>query len=192
MSAFKYNIIYIENNYMSSRNQPLSVIGQFYKQIDDFKEKLTIIFKQFNKEQEIIDLQKYHDKLVMLKKANVRTPIELFYKYVVSIYAENILKRDDVFFLGQISDIEHHVLTKDEIENYSYVISGETSNKEVVTQHDLIFVSQIRQIWQNLQPNVQKNIWDYVQVVCLLSEKIVGGNVLSNTRDRLKIEGKIQ
>lgn len=157
---------------MSSKNTPLTDIGKFYKQIDDFKEKIILIMKQFNKEQEIIELNKYYDKLMLIKKVNVRKPIELLYTYGVSQYVEKILIRDEMFFLGEVSKIE--------------------IDDENIGQQDLFFISQIRQVWQNLHSNVRNNIWDYIQIICILSEKVVGGNILSMKREMLKNCGQLK
>lgn len=163
---------------MSISNKSLSDVGQFYKQVDDFKEKIIKILMTFGKDKEIIELKKYHDKLTMLKKANVRAPIELFYKHVISTYAEYILKRDDQFFLGKLSDIERDY-------------PSDEKAKEVIELHDLFFIGQIRGIWEQLTPQVKGNIWKYIQIICLLSEKVVGGKILSNKREQLKNDGKI-
>jgi hypothetical protein len=167
---------------MSSRNQqPVTSIGLFYKQVDDFKEKLMIILNQFEKKKEIVELYKYYDKLMTLKKVNVRKPIELFYQYCVTAAADQILTRDEAFFVGEFSKIE---------QSQSTFSQDETS--DTVTQKDIFFVSQIRDVWASLQPSVKSNIWNYVQVICLLSEKIMGGNVLSTRRQALLQEGKIK
>jgi hypothetical protein len=151
---------------------PLTDIGKFYKQVDDFKDKLIVILCQFEKRDEIVDLHKYHDKLILLKKANVRKPIELLYQYGIREYAEKILTRDEQFFLGKVSTIE-------------------TTESESLEQPDLLFISQIRQVWEHLQPAVRKNIWDYIQVICILSERVVGGDILACKRESLRQEGRI-
>jgi len=167
---------------MSSRNQqPVTNIGLFYKQVDDFKEKLLIILNQFEKKKEIIELHKYYDKLMALKKVNVRKPIELFYQYCVTSAADQILTRDETFFVGEFSKIENSQST--------FIIDEAL---DIVTQKDIFFVSQIRDVWASLQPSVKNNIWSYVQVICLLSEKIIGCNVLSTRRQVLLQEGKIK
>jgi len=163
---------------MSTRIQPpLTDIGKFYKQIDDFKEKIIGILRQLDKNQEIIDINKYYDKLILIKKANVRSAIELLYQYGVCVYAQKILLRDEQFFLGQVKDIENNKQVTDEYE---------------LNQHDILFISQIRGIWDLLQPSVRNNIWNYVQVVCLLAEKIVGGNVLATEKQRLMQAGLLK
>ena len=54
-----------------------------------------------------------------------------------------------------------------------------------IDHHDLLFLSQIGGVWGELQPSVRNNIWSYVQVICWLAEKIVGGHVLTDERRRL-------
>lgn len=157
---------------MSSSNTQstsLSDIGRFYKQINDFKEKLVTILSQFNKDDEITTLHKYYDKLIILKKINPRSPIEIFYEHIVQPFATQILTRNDEFFLGK--------LTSDNImETFQNVANDE------ITPHNILLISHIRDIWTELHPNIKKNIWDYVQIICLLAEKVTNNNILSSTR----------
>lgn len=169
---------------MSSKTPPLTDIGKFYKQVDDFKEKMIIILKQFKKEKEIIELNKYYDKLLTIKKVNVRTPIEYMYEYGIKKFAEQILTRDEMFFLGQVSQIEDKKLTLSATEN------GEAS--ETVSQQDIFFISQVREVWHELLPSVKKNIWDYVQIICILAEKVTNENTLLTTRESLRKTGKLE
>ena len=162
---------------MSNRQVPLTDIGQFYKQIDDFKLKITGILHKLGKTQEIIDIEKYYDKLLLVKKANARKAIELLYQYGVNVYATQILLRDEQFFLGEVNEITQN---KKIMEDYE------------LNQNDLLFITQIRPVWEHLTPTVRSNIWNYVQVICLLAEKIVKGNVLANETLRLKQTGQLK
>ena len=171
-------------------------IGLFYKQLDDFKEKLIRILNQYGKETEIIELHKYYDKLMTFKKVNVRKPIELFYEYCVTLAADDILMRDASFFIGEFSKIEKNQCTNcdtvdgiDKITNVGKITTA--VNLEKVTKKDIFFISQIRDVWNLLQPTVKDNIWNYIQVICLLAEKIVSGTVLANRREYLMSEGKL-
>jgi hypothetical protein len=156
---------------MSSRvAPPLTDIGKFYKQIDDFKEKIIGILRQLDRNQEIIEINKYNDKLMLAKKANVRTAIELLYQYGIEVYATQILLRDETFFLGEVKNIEKNPKINDEYE---------------LDQNELLFINQIKGVWEHLQPTVKTNIWNYVQVICLLAEKIVGGNILTSEKKKL-------
>lgn len=169
---------------MTSKTTPLTDIGQFYKQIDDFKTKIIKILTSLNKKEGIVEINKYHDKLTMAKKASVRMPIELLYQYGISsknnegkyLYAEKILLRDQQFFLGEADKAEEIA------QNNNYELK----------QNDLLFISQIKEIWGDLEETVQKNIWNYVQVICFLAEKIVKGNVLASEKQRLKSLGLLQ
>lgn len=173
---------------MTSRTPPLTDIGKFYKQIEDFKEKLCKILKQYSKENEIIELNKYYDKLMGIKKVNVRTPIEFLYKYGVTKYVDNILTRDEGFFLEQVSHLEEKPPTM----LVRHCHSEQEESVEMMNQTDLFFMSQIRQVWQNLSPNVRDNIWNYIQIIFILAEKVVGGNILNTRRDILIQEGRIK
>lgn len=161
----------------SSSTMPhLTDLSQFYKQLDDFKEKIITILKQFNCQQEIINLNKYYDKLLLIKQANARVPIEFIYEYGVKRFAEQILTRDETFFSQQITKIENH----------------DPSTIDLGNQQDIFFINHLHQIWYKLSPIVKKNIWDYIQVICLLTERILNGNVLRTMKEELKISGKIK
>jgi hypothetical protein len=182
---------------MSGRlQQPLSDIGKFYKQIEDFQTKIIGILQQLkdkdirddagkaiNIDHEIKEIHKYYDKLILVKKANVRKAIELLYEYGVVPYAEFILTRDEQFFLGQVNNI---------------VQNGDQIKETYELEHkDLLFIGQIRMIWDYLSQNpatgnnVKNNIWTYVQVICLLAEKVTGQNILSTTKANLIKSGRL-
>ena len=158
----------------------VSLVGKFYQQVKDFKAKIINILQSFGKDDEVIKLNKYYDKLMMAKEANVRLPIEALYQYGITEYAEQILLRDEAFFLGKVKQIEN--------------TEGSQGLPDVVNlaQQDVFFVSHVRHIWQDLDPVVRKNIWDYVQIICVLTEKVTGGEILSKTRDELRQSGKLK
>jgi DNA polymerase III delta prime subunit len=161
---------------MSRVQPPLTNIGNFYKQIDDFKQKLIGILQELEKTKEIVEINKYYDKLLLAKKANARKAIELLYEYGVKVYASQILLRQEKFFLEKSAD---SYVTEEIMDQYS------------VNHKDLLFVEQIKGIWEYLQPSVRTNIWNYVQIICLLAENVVGGNVLANEKLRLKANGQL-
>ena len=157
---------------MESRiQQPLTDIGKFYKQIEDFKGKICTILQQLDRKQEMIEIEKYYDKLTPAKKANVRKPIELLYEHGISVYAKEILLREEQFFIGEAKNLEKN---------------GKIAADYELNRHDLLFIEQIRSVWDHLTPIVKKNIWDYVQIICLLAEKIVKKNVLAT--EKLKLQ----
>lgn len=152
-------------------------IGQFYKQVDDFKTKIIAILNKLGRLEEITELQKYNDKLLLAKKANIRLPINLLYEYGIQIYAKQILLRDELFFIKESRNLENN---------------GELQTTYEIDENDVLFIKQIRAIWFDLNDNVKKNIWSYVQVICMLAEKINGGSVLATERARLKQEGLLK
>lgn len=162
-----------------SSSTSLSDIGRFYKQINDFKEKLVTILSQFNKDDEIATLHKYYDKLLLLKKINPRPPIEIFYEHIVQQFATQILTRNDEFFLYKLTD-----------DNIVGTFKNATNDE--ITPQNILLISHIRDIWTELHPNIKKNIWDYVQIICLLAEKVTNNNILSNTRLLLVKSGTLK
>jgi hypothetical protein len=134
-------------------------ISKFYKQLTDFKDKLIQILHSLNKENEIIKLENYYNKLIFFKKANVRKPIELFYEHGIIPYVRAIAIRDDNFLLGKLDTLD-------------------ANKSSSIDETDMFFISQIKGIWNYLSLQVKKNMWDYIQIICLLAEKIVGNNLL--------------
>lgn len=166
---------------------PMSDIGRFYKQLDDLKTKLVAIMGQFGKNQEIIDLNKYYDKVHMARTANVRLVIEIMYEYVTKdpIYVDNILMRDDDFFLEKVEDIEKGSLSHEEQAKLGL-------NGVQIESQELLFMSQMRHMWKDIKPTVRDNLWKYIQVICLLAERILGKNIFATRTLILKSEGKIK
>ncbi len=156
---------------------PLTDIGKFYKQLDDFKEKMLNILGQLDKNDEIIEINKYYDKFNLAKKANVRYPIELLYNYGVKVYVTKILLREEEFFIGEVKNFEKKPLKINEYE---------------INQNDLLFIKQIRSVWDHLEIPIKNNIWNYIQVICLLAEKVVGGNVIAIEKQRLLKSGLLK
>lgn len=151
-----------------SKTPPLTDIGKFYKQVEDFKEKLIIIFEKSDRNDEIVEIKKYYDKLIDVKKINVRTPIELLYNKGVSVYCREIFTRNDKFFVEEASKVD-------------------TGDKK-----DILFISQIKLVWKDLPTSTRDAIWNYIQVICLLSEKITGGTTIKNCVEELKRAGLIK
>jgi hypothetical protein len=162
---------------MSRVPPPKTDIGRFYQQVDDFKGKLINILQKLERYEEITDLEKYYDKLQIAKKANVRLPIELLYKHGIEAYARQILTRDEFFFLKEVDNFEHDSQTQQEYE---------------IEQHDLLFIGQVKGIWNHLTDAVKNNIWNYVQVICMLAERVVKKNTLVAMRQQLAQEGLLK
>jgi hypothetical protein len=175
----------------------LSAIGQTYKQIDDFKNKLIQILLKLKETKicdaqgqlididgEIISIEKYYEKFIMVKKVNVRKPIELLYEKGITKFARQILTRNEQFFLGEVDSI-----IKSDLAQF------EKDTEVEIEKKDLFFIKQVRLIWDYLDHNsnstVKKNIWDYVQVICLLAEKVVGGTILKDEKLLLQQTGQI-
>jgi len=160
---------------MTQSGSGVTNIGKFYQQIEDFKGKIIRILGQFGKNSEIVELNKYYEKLLQVKKVNVRLPIEYLYDNGITKFAKEILMRDESFFLGKVSQI-----------------ADTNADTVTVTQQDVFFIAQVRQVWGDLHPNVKINIWKYVQVICILAETITGGHILATTREELINNGQLK
>ena len=125
----------------------MNYTSEFYKQLYDFKTKMCNIFKNLDRKNQIIKINIYYDKILLLKKVNLIKPIELWYDYVIMNYSKQIANKDDKFFLD---------------------ISTENAD---IDKNYLVFFDQIRSIWEYLNENVKNNIWKYIHVLCILSDK---------------------
>lgn len=158
-----------------------SYISKFYKQLDDFKNKLVIILKSLDKDKEIIELNKYYDQIITFKQINARKPIELIYVYGISKIAEHIVSHDDNYFFSVASDVNQMI----DLVGNDADTEGATDLLHKVSNNDLLFIGQIKDQWVNLSSQSRKNIWAYIEVISELAERVVGGNALCNARKKL-------
>lgn len=142
-----------------------SNIARFYKQVDDFKHKITKILEQLGKMDEIKELNKHYNKLLIVKNAASKPIIEMFYKKGIIQCAKQILTQDEEFFMGKIDEIEPD---------------------EHVNEHDLMLIGHIKSIWPFLPEDVRQNIWNYIKIIAQLAELVVGDTVLKDMATSLK------
>jgi hypothetical protein len=169
----------------------LSTIGQFYEQIKNFKNAIILIMQKLNDyKPPLIDpntgnaidfnddiklIKTYYEKIMMAKQANVRAVISLFYTEGILVYGKEIILRDEQFFLQQTD-----------------LITPELAQTYEIQQSDLLFMNQIKHVWVHLNQKIKNNIWDYVQIICLLAETAMNGTHLANLREELKSQGLLQ
>lgn len=140
-------------------------IKRFYEQIDSLKQNLVRILEILGDEQNLIELEKYYVKLQMVKFANVRLPIEIFYEHGVLKYHEKIRCKDETFFIQKIHNIS---------EQKTDTINATTDDNLVKLQDDdLLIIGQIKHFWNKLNDKSKENIWKYITVICILSERVV-------------------
>jgi len=155
-------------------------ISKFYKQVDDFKHKLVHILEQLGRTDEIREINKHYEKMMIVKSANSKMILELFYEYGVKQFAKEIINEEDSFFLGKIDEIK-------EGDSLSSIlpdkISSLSDNNSSIKKHDLMLISHIKNIWEYLPSDVKKNIWLYIKVISKLAERAVNGNCLQNYID---------
>ena len=136
-------------------------IGKFYKQLDDFKNKLVGLLTQLGKTSDINSSHKHYEKILFAKKTNVRLVIEMFHTHCVSKFHQEIRDKNDVYFLGRVDEVTS------------------SAPRDKVSENDISLIVYIRDIWPDLPKDVKSNIWSFVQVLSILSDKIVGGKIFT-------------
>lgn len=140
----------------------MTTLDILYKQVDDFKTKLVKILSDLERNEDVKRINRYYDKLLCLKKVNTIGPVQLLYSFGIIPYAESIARHDDSFFLGKVNDLNSG--------NY---------------QDDILFVQQISAVWDQLSDKAKDNIWKYIDIICLLTEKALGKSTLKDVKQAL-------
>ena len=134
-------------------------IIKFYKQLDDFKNKLVGLLTQLEKTSDIHSIHKHYEKILLAKKANIRLVIELYHRHCVTHFYQEIIDKNDAFFLNRVDDV---------------------ASCDKVSENELSLIIYIRDIWPDLPKDVRSNIWSFIQVISILADKIVNGKLLYN------------
>jgi hypothetical protein len=94
------------------------------------------------------DLKKFDTVFQLLKQSNPRKILEIFKQHITNKYKDNILSKDETFFL-----------------NYNFV--EETKDNNYAGE----LMVRLKENWNVIDESNKETIWKYFQVLILLSEK---------------------
>ena len=137
-------------------------IHRFYDQVGKFKDVLSNILIIHEKTDEYNELIHYYEQLVLLKKINMRKPVEIFYDKGVKPYISQIVNKDDYFFIKEAE---------------KKIEETEENNKK---QTELTILEHIKCVWNIIDSEKKDAIWKYVRIICILSERVSGNDALIN------------
>ena len=139
---------------MTSTNEDMK---RFYEKIGQLKDVISNIltYNKLYTDQE--ELNKYYTLLDTVKNVNHRKPIEFFYKICVIPYVDHIVTMNDVLFKE---------------------VNDELANRGL--DNGLILINKIKNVWELIDDSSKSNIWQYLRIISMLSERVSGGNTLMN------------
>ena len=103
---------------------------------------------------DIEDFKVIRKGTILVGTIDYKNPYKIFRDYVSVKYKEQILKKDETFFLKTI--------------NYDVHIQEDYQNKDYWNN----FIEQLKKIWVTLDIENKDNIWKYFQVLVALCNKI--------------------
>lgn len=117
---------------------------------DRFNEKAIEFFSDLTSTfPEITEFKRLKTGLTMMSNLEQKSPERIFRQYVLNKFKEQILKKDEAFFLNH-TDYEIH-----------------SNKKEYWTD----FMNQIKSIWSTLDDSTKEVIWKYFHILLVLSDK---------------------
>ena len=121
----------------------MSILTAFNNIVIDFVDDCISVFPSDN------DFKTYKNALILLKKYNPRKIIDTFKEYL-KIYREPLESKNEQFFLDN---------SFKEVEKY---------NNEEIFQ----VINRIKKYWKNLNDVNKNKIWDYIDILIQLSDKV--------------------
>jgi hypothetical protein len=122
-------------------------IEVFNKKTDEFFKDLVAAFPA------VTQFGTFKAGFQLMKNINERRPQQLFHKYIYEKYGEQIKNKDEQFFM--VTDLTNTGLQSTSGENWG------------------LFVDNLRGIWKTMDAENKKVIWDYLNLLVKLNEKIV-------------------
>lgn len=119
-------------------------ISLFNDKAEEFCKDLVIAFP------EVAEFKKLKSGLLLLKNVDERKPREIFNSYVGANFKQQILTKDESFF---VNEVQNHVQGGIDTSQWQKVIS---------LIHDL---------WATLSNENKENIWKYFQVLIAINDK---------------------
>lgn len=134
---------------MSSVSSKSAYIDVFNEKVDEFIRNLIKSFP------EVKQFSQFKAGFMLLRNMDKYKPQEFFNTYIYSLYGENLMKKEEEFFL-----------------NHDYNV--DTSNVESThREYWQDFIECIRNVWVGLDPDNKEVIWKYFFVLIALNQKCI-------------------
>lgn len=119
-------------------------INLFNQKAEEFCKDLVLTFPEVN------EFKKLKSGLLLLKNVDERKPREFFNNYVGINFKQQILSKDESFFLNEV---QNHVQAGMENAQWQTVIA------------------LLRHLWETLNDDNKESIWKYFQVLVAINDK---------------------
>lgn len=119
----------------------------FNSNLENFVRNLTSNFG------DVVEFRQLKTAITLSKNLNEKKPEHMFREYVVDRYRKEIMTRNENFFLNPHS-------FQNQLDG---IITGETD-------FDLLF-AKLKELWTTLDEPSKKQIWDWITVLIVLSDK---------------------
>jgi len=139
----------------------MSYLHTFTNLIEEFITKLN---KLYPEDKDFANIKMY---LFILKKTNPRKIVNEFNNHVL-IYREQIVKKDEDFLLN--NDFIEDILNNQNNGEESDININQTN--DTLSQEISTLMFKIRTYWCNMDTETKNNIWQYLNIFVLLSDKL--------------------
>ena len=117
-------------------------------QLTAFNTQLINIIEYLNKQYpDNLQIKSYGTSIELLKMVNPRKLVEGFHEFVYP-FKEEIMNNNESFFMNK---------------DYNEELCGDSNS--------MLEAIQLKDLWKNMIPDVQNQIFRYFQLLCLLTEK---------------------
>lgn len=121
----------------------------FNKHADEFCKDLVVTFP------EVSEFKQLKSALLLVKNLDERKPQEVFAKFLTQDIRDNILRKDETFFMTEVHNHKHIIKHVEEVD---------------ASQWDAI-VDMLRELWGTLDESNKDVIWKYFHVLVAISDK---------------------
>jgi hypothetical protein len=126
----------------------------FNETLENFIKDLIKVFPTDN------DVKLFKTSSNLLKLANVKKPLELFNSGLTEEYKQNILDRNEDFFLTH---------DYDDVLNNDILKKMPTLNNNINNE----LISKLKKYWSDLSDPNKDTVWKYFQILLKLSNKVI-------------------
>lgn len=118
-------------------------IERFNSTTEEFLSQLVTTFPN------VLQLNQFKTGFMLLKTVNNKQPQMIFDSYIAAKYRDQIMNKDEQFFMTEKYDIES------------------SSEKD----HWETFIETIRGLWESLTDDNKEKIWQFFRVLLVLNDK---------------------